>query len=91
MKITKVVPRLVKAAGTYWGEHFFVEVRTDEGVTGWGEITTTTKMPTAPSRASFANSMTFSSVKTFLDRAAPAEDLPRVHLHRFTRRDDQPT
>ena len=42
MKITKLVPWLVKAAGTYWGEYFFVEVRTDEGVTGWGEITTTT-------------------------------------------------
>ena len=39
MKITKLVPWLVKAAGTYWGEYFFVEVRTDEGVTGWGEIT----------------------------------------------------
>ena len=44
MKITKLVPWLVKAAGTYWGEYFFVEVRTDEGVTGWGEITTTTKI-----------------------------------------------
>ena len=38
MKITKLVPWLVKAAGTFWGEYFFVEVRTDEGVTGWGEI-----------------------------------------------------
>ncbi|HET7882314.1 MAG TPA: mandelate racemase/muconate lactonizing enzyme family protein [Acetobacteraceae bacterium] len=44
MKITKLVPWLVKAAGTHWGEYFFVEVRTDEGVTGWGEITTTTKI-----------------------------------------------
>ncbi len=44
MKITKLVPWLVKAPGTYWGEYFFVEVRTDEGVTGWGEITTTTKI-----------------------------------------------
>ena len=44
MKITKLVPWLVKAAGTYWGEYFFVEVRTDEGVTGWGEITTTTRI-----------------------------------------------
>ena len=43
MKITKLVPWLVKAAGTGWGEYFFVEVRTDEGVTGWGEITTTTR------------------------------------------------
>jgi galactonate dehydratase len=44
MKITKLVPWLVKAeASSYWGEYFFVEVRTDEGVTGWGEITTTTK------------------------------------------------
>ena len=44
MKITKLVPWLVEAAGTYWGEYFFVEVRTDEGVTGWGKITTTTKI-----------------------------------------------
>jgi len=44
LKITKLVPWLVKAEGTHWGEYFFVEVRTDEGVTGWGEITTTTKM-----------------------------------------------
>ncbi|MBV9811681.1 MAG: hypothetical protein JO326_02960, partial [Acetobacteraceae bacterium] len=44
MKITKLVPWLVKATGTYWGEYFFVEVRTDQGVTGWGEITTTTKV-----------------------------------------------
>ncbi len=44
MKITKVVPWLVRAEHSYWGEFFFVEVRTDEGVTGWGEITTTTKM-----------------------------------------------
>jgi galactonate dehydratase len=44
MKITSVNPWLVKAEGTFWGEYFFVEVTTDEGVTGWGEITTTTKM-----------------------------------------------
>lgn len=44
MKIAKIVPWLVRAPGTYWGEFFFVEVRTDEGVTGWGEITTTTRM-----------------------------------------------
>lgn len=42
MKITKLVPWLVKTKGSGWGEYFFVEVRTDEGVTGWGEITTTT-------------------------------------------------
>lgn len=44
MKITAVNPWLVKAEGTFWGEYFFVEVTTDEGLTGWGEITTTTKM-----------------------------------------------
>ena len=42
MKITKLGPWLVKTTGSGWGEYFFVEVRTDEGVTGWGEITTTT-------------------------------------------------
>jgi hypothetical protein len=44
IRITRVVPGLVKVAGTGWGEYLFVEVRTDEGVTGWGEITTTTKV-----------------------------------------------
>jgi galactonate dehydratase len=45
MKITNVVPWLVGSDGTGWGEYLFVEVRTDEGISGWGEITTTT--PTA--------------------------------------------
>jgi galactonate dehydratase len=44
MKITALVPWLVKTGGSGWGEYFFVEVRTNEGVTGWGEITTTTRM-----------------------------------------------
>ena len=43
MKIAEVVPWLIGSAGSYWGEFLFVEVRTDEGVTGWGEITTTTR------------------------------------------------
>ena len=42
MKITGVTPWLVKSGGSYWGEFLFVEVTTDEGVSGWGEITTTT-------------------------------------------------
>jgi len=44
MKITALVPWLVRTTGSGWGEYFFVEVRTSEGVTGWGEITTTTKI-----------------------------------------------
>lgn len=44
MKITAIIPWLVKIAGTPWGEYLFVEVRTDEGISGWGEITTTTKV-----------------------------------------------
>ncbi len=44
MKITGVTPWLIKSAGSYWGEFLFVEVTTDEGVSGWGEITTTTKL-----------------------------------------------
>ena len=44
MKIRAIKPWLVKAEGTFWGEYFFVEVLTDEGITGWGEITTTTKL-----------------------------------------------
>ncbi len=45
MKITALKPWLIKTAASYWGEFLFVELTTDEGVTGWGEITTTT--PTA--------------------------------------------
>lgn len=44
MKITGIRPWLVKTAASYWGEFLFVEVTTDEGVSGWGEITTTTKI-----------------------------------------------
>lgn len=44
MKITSVKPWLIKSSGSYWGEFLFVEVTTDEGVSGWGEITTTTKL-----------------------------------------------
>ncbi|MBO0866961.1 MAG: mandelate racemase/muconate lactonizing enzyme family protein [Micromonosporaceae bacterium] len=45
MRIRQIVPWLVRSTASYWGEFLFVEVRTDEGVCGWGEITTTT--PTA--------------------------------------------
>ncbi len=44
MKIVAVIPWLVNVERTYWGEFLFVEVRTDDGVSGWGEITTTTKV-----------------------------------------------
>jgi galactonate dehydratase len=44
MKITGIRPWLVKTAASYWGEYLFVEVTTDEGVSGWGEITTTTRI-----------------------------------------------
>jgi galactonate dehydratase len=43
VKIRQVVPWLVRSNASYWGEFLFVEVRTDEGVSGWGEITTTTR------------------------------------------------
>jgi galactonate dehydratase len=42
MKITGIKPWLIKSKASYWGEFLFVEVNTDEGITGWGEITTTT-------------------------------------------------
>src|SRR4051812_516819 len=42
MKITGVQPWLINSKASYWGEFLFVEVTTDEGITGWGEITTTT-------------------------------------------------
>jgi galactonate dehydratase len=44
MKITGVRPWLVKSSFSYWGEYLFVEVTTDEGISGWGEITSTTKI-----------------------------------------------
>jgi len=44
MKITSVTPWLIKSNASYWGEFLFVEVTTDEGITGWGEITSTTKI-----------------------------------------------
>ena len=44
MKITGVEPWLVKASSSYWGEYLFVEVKTDEGISGWGEITSTTRI-----------------------------------------------
>ena len=44
MKITSVRPWLINSDASYWGEFLFVEVTTDEGITGWGEITTTTKI-----------------------------------------------
>ena len=44
MKITGVRPWLVKTSFSYWGEYLFVEVTTDEGISGWGEITSTTKI-----------------------------------------------
>ncbi|WP_055045745.1 mandelate racemase/muconate lactonizing enzyme family protein [Devosia sp. A16] len=44
MKITGVRPWLVKASTSYWGEYLFVEVTTDEGISGWGEITSTTRI-----------------------------------------------
>ena len=44
MKITGVKPWLIKSNASYWGEFLFVEVTTDAGVSGWGEITTTTKL-----------------------------------------------
>jgi len=43
MKITSITPWIVAAEGAFFGEYMFVEVRTDEGITGWGEVTTSTK------------------------------------------------
>lgn len=41
MKITDIKPWLVRTKTSYWGELIFVEVSTDEGITGWGEVTST--------------------------------------------------
>jgi galactonate dehydratase len=45
MKITHVLPWLVRTSGSFLGEYLFVEVRTDVGLSGRGAVTTTT--PTA--------------------------------------------
>jgi galactonate dehydratase len=45
LKITAVTPWLLHAPAAYRdgrkGEYIFVEVNTDEGITGWGEVTST--------------------------------------------------
>src|SRR5262249_47454009 len=41
MKISKVTPWIVETGR----EYVFVQVETDEGVTGWGEVTGTGKLP----------------------------------------------
>jgi len=51
MKITGVTPWLIQSSSSYWGEFLFVEVTTDDGITGWGEITTTTKLANRGLRA----------------------------------------
>jgi galactonate dehydratase len=51
MKITGVTPWLIQSSSSYWGEFLFVEVTTDAGTTGWGEITTTTKIANRALRA----------------------------------------
>ena len=43
MKITSITPWIVEAKRAYFGEFMFVEIKTDEGITGWGEVTTSTK------------------------------------------------
>ena len=44
MKITNIEPWLVASDSSPWGEYFFLRVSTDEGIVGWGEITTTSNM-----------------------------------------------
>ncbi len=43
MKISSITPWIVRAEGTFFGEFLFVEVQTDEGISGWGEVTTSTR------------------------------------------------
>ena len=57
MKIVAVIPWLVNVERTYWGEFLFVEVRTDGGVSGWGGITTTTKVANRAMPQSCVSSM----------------------------------
>jgi galactonate dehydratase len=43
VKISSITPWIVRAEGTFFGEFLFVEVQTDEGISGWGEVTTSTR------------------------------------------------
>lgn len=43
MKITSIKPWIVAAEKHFFGEYIFVEVQTSEGITGWGEITTSSR------------------------------------------------
>ena len=83
VKITELVPWLVRSPASFWGEFLFVEVRTDEGVTGWGEVTSTTR---TANRAVAADGPRGQRPRRRRrpgrDRADLAQGLPRLHLHR---------
>jgi L-alanine-DL-glutamate epimerase-like enolase superfamily enzyme len=49
IKITAVVPWLVTVESTGWGEYLFVEVRTDQGITGWARSPRRPRSPIARS------------------------------------------
>jgi L-alanine-DL-glutamate epimerase-like enolase superfamily enzyme len=66
--------KITKAAGTCWGEYFSVEVRADEEVTGWGEITTTTKI------ANRAVTVIIHELKKLLIGKEPSQ-IERLSLH----------
>ena len=56
MKITGITPWLVRVPSPYSyqgpaGELLFVQVTTDEGITGWGEVTTTYPVANRATRA----------------------------------------
>ena len=87
MKITAIVPWLVKVEASYWGEYLFVEVRTDDGLSGWGEITTTTKIANRAVAGMLRqlNELLVGDDPT-QDRKPVAQDLPRLHLYGLARR-----
>ena len=62
MKITGVTPWLIQSSSSYWGEFLFVEVTTDASITGWGEITTTTKLANRGLRAMLQEIVTDSMI-----------------------------
>ena len=51
-----VTPWLIGSGASYWGEFLFVEVGTDQGITGWARSPPQRKSPIARSRRCFGRS-----------------------------------
>ena len=103
MKITRVRPWIVKGPqehvdgqvadrSEHMAKYVFVQVETDEGLTGWGEITTypgTHRQPHHRRRPARARRPA-PGRRPDPDRGDLAQDLPRLHLPRHARAPSPP-